>query len=238
MKTRKLLGSACVALLLLAAPASAQLGFGSIVYDPSAVAQLTTQVGYQLQMINQLIQQVQQGQNMLQSLSSNIVPGLSGMIQQSQSLVSSLNGISSTGSSLTSLLGSQYPTDFSNLSTVSAILAKIATMQTQARQAMQNSMALQSQVASNQPQIAAAMGSAATASNGAAGPTAALQATNQMLTALSAQIADLQSILIGHMRAEEEQRLSDRAALAAGNAAFAAEVAGPADTTITPATNN
>ena len=139
---------------------------------------------------------------------------------------------------MTSLLNSQYPTDFSNLSTVSAILAKIATMQTQARQATQSSMTLQGQVASNQPQIAAAMQSATTASNAAAGPTAALQATNQMLTALSAQIADLQSILIGHMRAEEEQRLSDQAALAAGNAAFAAEVAQPADTTLTPATNN
>ena len=236
MKARKRFVSASVALLLLVTPARAQ--FASIVYDPSAVAQLTTQVSYQLQMINQLVQQVQQGQNMLQSLSSNIVPGLSGMIQQSQSLVSSLNAISSTGSSLTSQLNSQYPTDFSNLSEVSAILAKISTMQTQARQATQNSMRLQGQVASNQPQIAAAMQTAATASNAAAGPTAALQATNQMLTALSTQIADLQSILIGHMRAEEEQRLSDRAALAAGNAAFAAEVAAPADTTITPATNN
>ena len=46
MKTRQLLGSASMALLLLATPASAQ--FGSIVYDPSAVAQLTTQVSYQL----------------------------------------------------------------------------------------------------------------------------------------------------------------------------------------------
>ena len=236
MKT-KLLVSTALALLLCVSPAGAQFG-GSIVYDPSAVSQLITQVSYQLQMINQLAQQVQQGQNMLQSLSSNIVPGLSGMIQQSQSLVSSLNGISSTGSSLTSLLNSQYPTDFSNLSTVSAILGKIATMQTQARQATQNSMTLQGQVASNQPQIAAAMQSATTASNAAVGPTAALQATNQMLTALSTQIADLQSILIGHMRAEEEQRLSDQAALAAGNAAFAAEVAQPADTTLTPATNN
>jgi P-type conjugative transfer protein TrbJ len=236
MKARNRVGSAALALLLCVSPAAAQFG-GSIVYDPSAVAQLTTQVSYQLQMINQLVQQVQQGQNMLASLSSNIVPGLSGMIQQSQSLVSSLNAISSTGSSLTSLLNSQYPTDFSNLSEVSAILAKIATMQAQARQATQNSMTLQGQVASNQPQIAAAMQTAATASNAAVGPTAALQATNQMLAALSTQIADLQSILIGHMRAEEEQRLSDRASLAAANAAFAAEVAGPADTTITPATN-
>jgi P-type conjugative transfer protein TrbJ len=236
MKTRKLLGSASVALLLLATPASAQ--FGSIVYDPSAVAQLTTQVSYQLQMINQLVQQVQQGQNMLQSLGSNIVPGLSGMIQQSQSLVSSLNGISSTGNSLTGMLNSQYPTDFSNLASVSAILGKIATMQTQARQATQNSMTLQGQVASNQPQIAAAMQSATGASNNAAGPTAALQATNQMLAALSAQIADLQSILIGHMRAEEEQRLNQQAAIDAGTAAFAADMNAPVDSSIDNRTNN
>ena len=236
MKARSLLCSAALAILLYAGPADAQ--FGDIVYDPSAVAQLTTQVSYQLQMINQLVQQVQQGQNMLQSLGSNIVPGLSGLLQQSQSLVSSLNGISNTGRSLTGMLNNQYPTDFSSLSGVSAILWKITAMQTQARQALQTSMAMQGQVASNQPQIAAAIQSATTASNAAPGTTAALQATNQMLAALSTQIADLESLLMAHARAEEEQRLNDQAALAAGDAAYAAEVAAPMDSTVTPATNN
>jgi P-type conjugative transfer protein TrbJ len=238
MKVRTWLMKAFVSTAFAVSPANAQFGIGSVVYDPAAVAQLTTQVSYQLQMINQLVQQVQQGQSMLQSLGSSILPGLSNLTQQSQSLVSSLNGIANTGASLTSLLDSQYPTDFSNLNSVSAILSKIAAMQTQARQAMQASMTMQGQVASNQPQIAAAMQSAGAASNAAAGPTAALQATNQMLAALSTQIADLQTILIAHLRAEEEQRLSDQASITAGNSAYAAELSAPVDTTVTPATNN
>jgi P-type conjugative transfer protein TrbJ len=238
VKIKSCIITALVTTAIAISPAQAQFGFGSVVFDPSAVAQLTTQVSYQLQMINQLVQQVQQGKSMLQSLGSNILPGLSTLTQQSQGLVSSLNGIANTGASLTGLLDSQYPTDFSNLNSVSAILSKMAAMQTQARQAMQTSMSMQGQVASNQPQIAAAMQSAGTASNAAAGPTAALQATNQMLAALSTQIADLQTILIAHLRAEEEQRLSDQASITAGNSAYAAELNAPVDTTVTTATNN
>lgn len=224
MKTHRLLALVLAAALIVetTAPASAQFG-GSIVYDPTAVGQLITQVNNQIQMLNNMVTQIQQGQAMLNPLGSNIVPGLSSLMQNTQTLVNNLNNIGNTGASLTSALSSQYPTNFSNLSSVSDILSKLSTMQTQTRSAMESSFAMQNQIASNQGQISGAMNSAVQASNAASGPTAALQATNQMLATLSQQISDLQSILIAHMRAEDSVRMnaqSVQSALPAANSAF------------------
>jgi P-type conjugative transfer protein TrbJ len=237
LKPRKLLPLALSAALLWTPfPAFAQFGSGSVVYDPTAVGQLINQVNQQVQMLNNLVMQVQQGQAMLNPLGSNIVPGLSSLTQNTQQLMTNLNNIGTTGASLQNALGSQYPTDFSNLQTVSGIVSKLSAMQAQTRSAMEQSAALQNQVAGNQGQISAAMSSAVTASNGASGPTAALQATNQMLAALSQQIVDLQSILIAHMRAEEASNLNGQAvqsALGAGNTAFVGPDAAPPGIAIT-----
>jgi P-type conjugative transfer protein TrbJ len=223
MKRRRLSNIAFGVALSIATvtPASAQ--FGSVVYDPTAVGQLITQVNTQVQMLNNLVQQVQQGQAILNPLGSNILPGLSSLAQNTQSLITNLNNIGNMGSSLNSALSSQYPTDFSNLQSVSAILSKLSAMQTQTRSAMQSSMEMQNQIAGNQPQIAGAMSSAVNASNAASGPTGALQATNQILATLSQQISDLQSILIAHMRAEDAERMNSQSAqqsLSSANSAF------------------
>jgi type IV secretion system protein TrbJ len=224
MKPRKI-GSLLLAVAIFVAPGSAlaQFGLGTTVYDPAAVTQLINQVNQQVQMLNSLATQVQQGQAMLNPLGSNVVPGLSSLLQNTQQLMTKLNNISNTGASLQSALSTQYPTDFSNLQSVSGILSKLSAMQTQTRSAMQQSMALQNQVAGNQGQISGAMASAVTASNDASGPTAAIQATNQILATLSQQIADLQSILIAHMRAEDAERMNNQSvqnSTSAANSAF------------------
>jgi P-type conjugative transfer protein TrbJ len=224
MKLRKMLiASVCIALVAAPLPAAAQFGFGSIVYDPTAVTQLINQFNQQVQMLNNLVTQVQQGQAMLNPLGSNIIPGLSSLMQNTQQLMTNLNNISQTGASLQNALASQYPTDFSSIQSVSALLSKLQAMQSQTRSALEQSAAMQNQIAGNQSQISSAVSSAVTASNGASGPTATLQATNQILATLSQQIGDLQSILIAHMRAEEASRLNGQAvqnSATAGNAAF------------------
>ena len=204
-------------------PAAAQFGFGSVVYDPTAVGQLITQVNQQIQMLNSLVTQVQQGQAMLSPLGSNIMPGLSSLVQNTQRLMTNLDNISATGASLQNALSSQYPTDFSNIQSVSGILAKLSAMEAQTRSAMEQSVALQNQVAGNQGQISSATSAAVSASNGASGPTAALQATNQLLATLSQQIGDLQSILIAHLRAEDSEKMNSQSvqrSLSSANSAF------------------
>jgi P-type conjugative transfer protein TrbJ len=218
-------------------PARAQFGFGTTVYDPTAVGQLISQVSNQVRMLNQMVQQVQQGQSMLSALPGNdIVPALASLSQQSQLLMGNLSNIGSLGGSLTGDLNSQYPTDFSSLQGVTNILTKLAAMQTQTRSAMQQSMALQNQVAANQARIASAANQAVIASNGAPGATSALQATNQLLGTLSQQIADLQSVLIAHMRAEDAERMNNQSAQvgqAAASAAFVGSDSTPSGLQIT-----
>ena len=106
MKFYKLMPILLVSALCTATttPASAQFGFGSVVYDPTAVGQLITQVNNQIQMLNNMVTQLQQGQAMLNPLGSNILPGLSGLMQNTQTLVNNLNNIGTTGTSLTSAL--------------------------------------------------------------------------------------------------------------------------------------
>jgi P-type conjugative transfer protein TrbJ len=219
----RLLVASALIVSVAAMPARAQFGFGTTVYDPTAVGQLVSQVSNQVKMLNQMVQQVQQGQSMLSALPGNdVVPALASLSQQSQLLMGNLSNIGSLGGSLTSDLNSQYPTDFSSLQGVSSILSKLAAMQTQTRSAMQQSMALQNQVASNQARIAGAANQAVIASNGAPGATAALQATNQLLGTLSQQMADLQSVLIAHMRAEDAERMNNQSIQAGQTAASAA----------------
>jgi P-type conjugative transfer protein TrbJ len=239
MKPRSAVAFAlCTLLLGSPLPAHAQFGFGSIVYDPTAVTQLINQVNQQVQMLNNLVTQVKQGQAMLNPLGSNIIPGLSGLMQNTQQLMTGLNNISATGASLQNLLSSQYPTNFSNIQTVSGILTTLSAMEAQTRSAMEQSIALQNQVAGNQGQISSAMSSAVTASNAASGPTAALQATNQILATLSQQIGDLQSILIAHMRAEDAERMNSQAVQNSLSAAGSAFVGAPTSRSGIQITNN
>jgi P-type conjugative transfer protein TrbJ len=221
------------------APTAAHAQFGSsIVYDPSAVAQLLNQVKNQAQMLNSMVQQVQQGANMLQGLGTNLVPGLSGLMQQTRSLVNNLNGIQNLGATLPGTLANRFPTDFSNLGDINAILGTVGPMLDQVRQAQEQSMSLQNQLASNIPQYSSAIQSGVDASNNAAGPTAATQATNQILAAISTQLSDVLAALIAHERAEEQRAMAEQSMNEARQAAFESRFSDTPDYPITNATNN
>jgi P-type conjugative transfer protein TrbJ len=202
------------------APTMANAQFGSsIVYDPTAVAQLLNQVKNQVQILNSMVQQVQQGANMLQGLGTNLVPGLSGLMQQTRLLMNNLNGIQNLGANLPATLATSFPTDFSSLGNINAILGTVAPMLDQVRQAQEQSMSLQNQLANNIPQYSSAIQSGVDASNNAAGPTAAMQATNQILAAMSAQLSDVLAALIAHERAEEQRAMADQSLQQAQQAA-------------------
>jgi len=70
-------------------------------------------------------------------------------------------------------------------------------------------------VAANQPQLAGQVQNAVAASQAAAGPTAVAMATNQLLAAQSAQLADLQSLLLSAQHAQQQQVLQQQTEAAA-----------------------
>jgi len=216
-------------------PTAANAQFGSsIVYDPSAVAQLLTQVKNQVQMLDSMVQQLQQGANMLQGLGTDLVPGLSGLTQQTRSLVNNLNNIQNLSTNLPGTLANTFPISFSSLGDLNAILGTVAPMLDQVRQAQEQSMSLQNQLASNIPQYSSAIQSGVSASNNAAGPTAAMQATNQILAAMSAQLSDVLAALIAHERAEEQHAMAEQSMNVARQAAFENRLS---DTPVYPITN-
>lgn len=205
-----------LALMAGAGPARAQ---GIPVFDNTSFLELVQQFRQGTQELAQLQQQLTAQLNMLRSLPGTIMPGLGNLVQQTQSLMQQVAMIRNMGTNLQSQLQSLYPTNFSTMS-LSGILSALSQMTTATQGAYQTSMALQNQVAANQPQLSQAVQGANAASMSAAGPTAAIQASNQILGALSQQLGDLQSLLIGQQRAVDQRQLQDVSEAEAGQAAF------------------
>ncbi|MGH7086231.1 MAG: hypothetical protein ACREFN_14705 [Acetobacteraceae bacterium] len=215
-----------LALMAGAGPARAQ---GIPVFDNTSFLELVQQLQQGAQQLAQLQQQLTAQLDMLRSLPGTIMPGLGNLVQQTQSLMQQVSMIRDMGTSLQSQLQSLYPTNYGAMS-LSGILSELSQMTTTTQGAYQTSMALQNQVAANQPQLSQAVQAANAASMSAAGPTAAIQASNQILGALSQQLGDLQSLLIGQQRAVDQQQLQDTSEGAAGLATFQ-QAAAPASET-------
>jgi len=200
---------------LSGAPAAKAQGIP--VYDNTSFLELVQQFEQGAQQLTQLQQQLQAQLQMLQSLPSTIMPGLGQLVSSTQQLMGQIQNIQSMGSNLTGDLTSLYPTSFSS-GNPQAILNQIAAMTTANRQAITTSMQIQNQVAQQQPQIASEVSSAVSASQGAPGPTAVAQATNQILAAQSAQLSQIQSVLIADERSNEQQQLQQQSEAAAAAA--------------------
>ncbi|MGH7084059.1 MAG: hypothetical protein ACREFN_03620 [Acetobacteraceae bacterium] len=206
-----------LALMTGAGPARAQ---GIPVFDNTSFIELVQQFEQGAQQLAELQQQLTAQLNMLRSLPGTIMPGLGNLVQQTQSLMQQVSMIRDMGTSLQSQLQSLYPMNYGTMS-LSGILSELSQMTTTTQGAYQTSMALQNQVAANQPELSQAVQAANAASMSAAGPTAAIQASNQILGALSQQLGDLQSLLIGQQRASDQHQLQDVSDAAAGQATFA-----------------
>ena len=202
------------AALCLASPAHAQMA----VFDAANYAQAIQEVSSATQEVSNLEQQLTAQENMVRDLPGTISPGLVTLAQQTQQLMQQVNTIQNMGTALTSQLNNLYPSDYSTQS-YSGILSQIASMQTAQRTAYQTSMAMQSQVAANEPAISAAYKEADAESLSATGPTQATQANTQALEAVGQQLGDVQGLLVAQQNANDQKTLSDQSQDAAGEQA-------------------
>jgi P-type conjugative transfer protein TrbJ len=102
--------------------------------------------------------------------------------------------------------------------TLASTQASLATWRQNNALALQDALRMQNQIAQGQPTTSAQVASAVTASQGAAGQTAAIQASNQLLATVSAQLTQLQNLLITQARAEQTLAAQAAASQAAGAA--------------------
>jgi P-type conjugative transfer protein TrbJ len=194
-------------------PARAQM----TVIDPSAIAQAIKQVSQQLQQIQQLQAQLTNQAAMLRKLGSNVTGPLQTITAQATQLLQQAQGIGYNSQNLSQQYQQLYPANMQGMS-FAQITQAFANWQTNSRQTLQQAMATQNQIVQAQPTTASAVNGAVAASQGAAGQTAAIQATNQLLAALSTQLTQLQNILITQGRAEQTAAAQAQAAQAAGAA--------------------
>lgn len=197
----------------LSSPAEAQ---GIPVFDASSFAQLVQQLSQGAQQISFLEQQLQAQKAMLQSLPPSELGNLLPIVGETEGLISQMQGIQQNGGSLLTNLNQTYPTSFTGESPMQMQDA-IGAMQVQNRQAITSAMQIQNQIAQAQPEVSNSVSSAENSSAGAAGPTQAIQATNQLVGNVATQLTEQNALLSSADRAQQQAALEDQARVNATN---------------------
>ena len=195
------------------APARAQL----IVEDPSAIAQAIKQVQQGLQQIQHLRDQVSQQAQMLQRLGVDVTGPLGSIVSDATALMRQAQGLGYQAADLSRDFANLYPQDLAGLSP-QALAQRLASWSQNSRATLEQAMQVQNQIVQAQPATAEAVGAAVAASQNAAGQTAAVQATNQLLMVLSTQLTQLQTLLISQARQQQTWEAERRAVVSKSEA--------------------
>ena len=202
------------ALSLLAAPtAHAQL----TVFDPSNYTQMLAQVSNSLKQISQMETQITQTEAMLASIPGDVTAPFTQIRNQALQIMQQAQGLGYQTANLTDAFNTAYPTSMTG-QTPAQVNAALADWQARSRQTLQDAMSMENQVVQGQGATSSAVSSAITMSQGASGQTAAAQATNQLLAAVSTQLTQLQNLLITEQRAAQTAEAERQAQVAAAQA--------------------
>ena len=205
-KKRFLIFGATAALLV---PTAA---FADIVFDPTNFAEAVIQVADDVQMVDQLYQEVTNEVAMLKSWNFTQLPG----ILQSMNIWQQVFGQAGTTYSSTdpgTTLNSQYPSDPSNYANMTD--ASFQSMETgwdqEERNVLIENRTVQNQTYLNLQPTAQRIQSYVGHSNSASGATSAMQAGNEEVAPLVAQLQALQAQEITDARTEVERNAQDQA---------------------------
>jgi P-type conjugative transfer protein TrbJ len=213
---RSLLSAAFAVGLILVAPppaAHAQLA----VVDVKAILQAEQQVSYALSQVQSLEKQVGYQAAMVQKLETDITGPIAQITGQATAILQQAQGIGYGAQNVAQQYAALYPTTMPGAS-LATTQASLGTWRQNNSLALQQALQMQNQIAQGQPITSAQVASAVTASQGAAGQTAAIQASNQLLATVSAQLTQLQNLLITQARAEQTLAAQAQASQAAGAA--------------------
>ena len=205
-------GAALALTLILAAPppiAHAQMA----VIDVKAILQAEQQVSNSLTQIQRLESQLSNQALMLQKMQTDVTGPIAQITSQATGILQQAQGIGYGAQQYASL----YPSTMPGAS-LATTQASLGTWRQNNALALQQALQMQNQIAQGQPITSAQVARAVSASQGAPGQTAAIQATNQLLATVSAQLTQLQNLLITQARAEQTLSAQSQASQAAGAA--------------------
>ena len=195
-----LASSAALALAFLFAvpPAHAQMA----VIDLKAIFQAEQQVSQGLTQIQRLEAQLSNQALMLQKMQSDFTAPVMAIEGQATQILQQAQGIGYGAQNVAQQFTALYPSGMpgANLATTQA---SIAQWRQQNSLAVQQALQVQNQIAQSQATTTAQVKGTVAASQAAPGQTAAVQATNQLLATATAQLTQLQNLLITQARAEQ-----------------------------------
>ncbi len=217
MRKRFALTALAVALAVpLAAPpppATAQIA----VVDIRATLRAEQQVSQGLTEIQRLESQISNQALMLQKLQTDITGPIAQITSQATQILQQAQGIGYGAQNIASQFSGAYPNSMPGAS-LATTQASLATWRNNNSLALQQALQMQNQIAQGQPLTTSQVQAAVAASQGAAGQTAAIQATNQLLATVSGQLTQLQNLLITQARAEQLLAAQVQATQAAADA--------------------
>jgi P-type conjugative transfer protein TrbJ len=204
-----------IGLVLAAPPPAAHAQFA--VVDVKAILQAEQQVSQGLTQIQRLESQLSNQAAMLQHLETDITGPIAQITGQATAILQQAQGIGYGAQNVAQQYAALYPSTMPGAS-LATTQASLATWRQNNALALQDALQMQNQIAQGQPTTAAQVAAAVQASQGAAGQTAAVQATNQLLATVSAQLTQLQNLLITQARAEQTLAAQVQATQAAADA--------------------
>ena len=203
--------------------ASAQMA----VFDASNFAENVLEAARLLQQINNQITSLQNEATMLENDARNLtslnVSSLSGItsdLTQIGNLMNQAQGISFQVQSVETAFNQLYPQSYSSGTSISSLLSNAQTRWQNARDAFQQTMTVQSQIAQTVQSDSTKLSTLVNASQSATGNLAATQATNQLLALSIKQQLQLQTLLAAQGRAEAVQGANEAQAEQEGQAAL------------------
>ena len=206
--------AALIAALALGPPAArAQMA----VIDVKAILQAEQQVSQGLTQIQRLESQLSNQALMLQKMQADITGPVMQIAGQATGILQQAQGIGYGAQNVAQQYASLYPTTMPGAS-LATTQASLASWRQNNALALQQAMQMQNLIAQGQPITTGQVTSAVSASQAAAGQTSAIQATNQLLATVTAQLTQLQTLLITQARAEQTLAAQAQASQAAGAA--------------------
>ena len=204
---KRLLIVAATAVLFV--PAAA---FADIVFDPTNFAEAVLQVADDVQMVDQLYQEVTNEVAMLKSWNFTQLPG----ILQSMNIWQQVFGQAGATYSSTdpgNTLNSQYPSDLTSCANISdtAIQSMRSGWDQEERSVLVENRTVQNETYLNLQPTAQRIQSYVEHSNSASGATSAMQAGNEEVATLVAQLQALQAQEITDARGDVERDAKDQA---------------------------
>ncbi|AZI36088.1 conjugal transfer protein TrbJ [Caenibius tardaugens NBRC 16725] len=201
-------GIAVLGLTAVSAPASAQFGFGGIVYDPTNYAQNVLTAARTLKQINNQIQQIQQQATSLINEARNLASlpfsslnELQAQIQQTRQLLSEAQRIAYDVKTIEDAFTQRYR-DVDMSASDATLIANARERWKDSVGSFEDALRVQAGVVGNIEGSQTAMANIVGASQSATGALQAAQAGNQLLALQSRQIADLTALIAAQGRAQ------------------------------------